>query len=120
MEDITNINASNRFIQIENRGVNLKLEGKGVECDSIMCGSCGTEQRNPTHRIKQLVSHRASNSSGSSSSNNNNDHVIMKENKTINFDQFFEIMSSKIREARPTSNIIFESKVSNVSCFLWP
>ena len=81
-----------------------------------MCGGCAPNDRNNTHRVKIATSHRANNSdSGSSSQENNNN-----ENKTINFDQFFEIMSAKIKEARPNQNIIFESKVSNVSCFLWP
>jgi hypothetical protein len=38
----------------------------------------------------------------------------------MNFEQFFDIMSEKMKEARPNQNIIFESGVSNVSCFLWP
>ena len=76
-EDITNTNAnqSNRFNQIEHRGNNLRLEGKGVECDSIMCGGCAPNDRNNnTQRIK-INSHRANHSEGSGSSSHS-DNII--------------------------------------------
>ena len=34
---------------------------------------------------------------------------IMKRDITVTFDKFYEIMSEKLIEARPNSNIIFES-----------
>jgi len=44
-----------------------------------------------------------------------------KEEKTISFDEFFEVMNKRITEERIFSkDVVFESNVSNVSCLFCP
>ncbi len=95
------------------------MEAKGVECDSMMCG-CTNQDKAGTYRAKKNNNYSHRNHNSDSSSNSGASSHLPNEGTTIAFEQFFEIMSAKIREARPTQNIIFETKVSHVSCFLWP
>ena len=86
----------------------MRLESKGIECDSVLCG-CS----NPSN-AKSAVGQSTAVGNFSMSSNSGNI------GPTVTFDQFYEVMVNKIRETRPNPNILFESKDSNVSCFLWP
>lgn len=79
----------------------MKLESKGIDCDSIMCGC----SQNPKGHGKQTTTVEQP-------------HLIsiphvkesfLTEGAVITFDQFYEIMCEKIKESRPNQNIIFES-----------
>eukprot|EP00347_Sterkiella_histriomuscorum_P023658 403333838 len=74
----------------------VRMENKGIDCQSIMCGCSNPKQTNM--QVKGI------------------------RERGITFDQFFEIMGEKMRDQKYHSNsqIVFENKESNVSCFLWP
>ena len=69
---------------------NMRVETRGIECDSIMCGC----SQNPKGTIRKPMPTNS---------------VSLTSRDMVTFDEFYEIMAEKIKEARPNQNIIFES-----------
>ena len=64
----------------------MKMENKGIDCQSMMCScSNGKPQSVQMKGIREV---------------------------SVTFDQFYEIMSEKIREQQINTNIVFESSKS--------